>query len=298
MKKFIALFLVAVSSLAAARDIVTIVFAFGPGDNMATYNRALAEEANRIQSEYHFIFDTRPGAGSSIAAGYVKNNPSTILATSSAHFVRPVFYPKDSHRVEDFRSILPQCDAPMAVASIRYRSWPEVPHNLPLNIGITGLGAVSHLVATQIVSKYPNIQIIPFKSPSESILALLSGQLDFNIGFAAEMQQFKDSGKLTIIGVTGNSGAYPALADVGFSEILRNMNNPQHLAVPITTAWEKFQQWRNILYRASKSKSVRDRYAIDECVPLDDMATDQLDSWYQGQITRWGKLGATVKLER
>ena len=91
MKKLLAILTIALSFAATAQENVTIYYAFSPADSMANYSRALAKEANRIQTKYNFISDTKPGAGNAIAANFVKANPNTILHTSSAFFVRPEF---------------------------------------------------------------------------------------------------------------------------------------------------------------------------------------------------------------
>ena len=122
MKKIITFVIFSLFSLSiVAKETVTIVFAFGPADSVANYGRSLADEANQIQNKYTFVFDTKPGAGNSIAANYVKNTPNTILATSSAFFIRPIFYPNESYDISEFRELMPQCEAPMVIATQKYK---------------------------------------------------------------------------------------------------------------------------------------------------------------------------------
>lgn len=286
------------SSASWAKETVTIVFAFGPGDNVANYSRALIAEANRIQNNYTFIFEAKPGAGGTIAANHVAKTPNSILATSAAFFVRPTVYPNDSHRVGDFRSILPQCEAPMAIGSGRYARIQDIPADQPLTIGIGGLGAVSHIVALEFKQKFVNTTIVPFKSPVDSTAAVVGRQIDFNVGFAGEMEQFMETKGLKILGQTGNNPKrYPVLGNDGLPSVLKEMNNPQHLVVPSNIPEERFQAWRRILYNAAKSPQVKERYAADFCEPLDHLDDRAIAQWYTVQSQRWHRLAAAVKLD-
>ena len=123
MKKtltFLTICLILIGSNVSARETVTIVYAFSPADTMARYSRTLVDEANRIQDRYNFIFDTKPGAGNALATNHVKNNTNHILATSSAFFIRPVLYPGQSYEITEFRPLMPQCDSPMGIASVKW----------------------------------------------------------------------------------------------------------------------------------------------------------------------------------
>lgn len=303
MKKLLALLLAAcVITSAHAKETVTIVYAFSPADTMANYSRSLVNEANKIQDKYTFIFDTKPGAGNAIAANYVKNTPNTILATSSAFFVRPNFYPNESYNINDFKELMPQCDAPLGVASVKYKSWNDVPTDKRLNIGVSGLGVTTHLTATQVVSKYPNLQVVPFKSTNESILSLVGGFTDIHIGFLGESETWGSSTsktKVYILGTTGNKvvNKHTTLVSQGFPAMLGRMNAPHHLVIPNTVSTGKFIEWREILVKAAKAKSVTNSYAIDHCEPMSDMEDDRIQPWYNAQAATWKKLSTGVKLD-
>ena len=106
MKKLLSVLLFAAALTTQAKDTVTIVYAWSPSDSIANMDRTLADEANKLQNKYTFIFDAKPGAGGSIAANYVAATPNTILATSSAFFVRPNVYPTESHDITAFKEVL------------------------------------------------------------------------------------------------------------------------------------------------------------------------------------------------
>jgi tripartite-type tricarboxylate transporter receptor subunit TctC len=299
MKKILAVVLSLLALSAQAGETITIIYGFSAADTMANYSRTLVEEANKIQKKYTFIFDVKPGAGNSIAANYVKNTPNTILATSGAFFVRPIFYPNESYSVNDFREIMPQCNAPMSVASVKYKSWKEVPTDRPLNIGTSGLGVVSHLTASQIIKKYPNAIVVPFKSTSDGLLALVGGQVDLTVGFIGVQEKWADGKvKVNILGTTGaGSNGHPTLTSAGFSKILGSADNPHHLVVPNRFPEDKFKEIRAILFKAADSKSVRDSYAVDYCAVLDRNSDSNIQPWYNKQISMWSQLSSGVTLK-
>lgn len=302
MKKILTTLALLFSFTVSAGEVVTILYSWSPGDNMATSARVLAEEANKIQNKYFFIFDTKQGAGGAVAASYVQNHPDTILSTSSAFFIRPIFYPNENYEVEKFQEILPQCDTPVGVASVKFNSWKEIPKDRPVTVGISGLGGTIHLIALQLLKKYPNIQIVPFKSTNESLLALVGGQIDLHVGFYGEESQWLNDSKnkLTILGVTGPKPIQntSTLVSQGFPTVLAETSVPHHLVVPKTTSPEKFQEWRNILAQAAHSKAVQDSYFIDYSQSLDQIPDNKIQIWFENQKSKWKKLASTVQLEK
>jgi len=304
MKKIISmLLLLACMSSAWAKETITVVYAFTVSDTMANYSRTLIEEANKAQDKYVFVLEAKPGAGGSIASRHVANTPNTILATSGAFFVRPNFFPNESHKLEDFRELLVQSSAPMSASSVKYKSWKEIPADAPINIGVSGLGVVSHLSAVQIKTKFPNATIVPFKSTTDALLSMLGGNLDIAIGFMGEQEKWSDQktpdGKsVTILGITGpkSVNGRPTYVSAGFPQVFTKMNNPNHLVVPKTMPEAQFKELREILYKASKAKTVTQSYEVDFGSAA-DVSTAKLDAWYAEQAEHWAKVSEVAKAQ-
>ena len=164
MKKTLAAALMAVTALTAvAKENIVIYYSWSASDTAANFHRVLADEANKIQDRYNFVFDVKPGAGGSIAANHVLNQPNAVLATASAFFIRPNFFPNESHDISKFQELFPQCSAPAVITSKKYKTWADVPTDKPVTIGMSGMGTTTHLIAAQIAKKYPNLTIVPFK---------------------------------------------------------------------------------------------------------------------------------------
>lgn len=281
-----------------AREIVTVVYPWGMGDPMANYSRTLIEVANRQQDKFVFVLENRPGAGGSIAAKHVQNNANTILAGSTAFFVRPNFYPELSHDISQFQPLMAQCTVPMVITSSKYRSWQEIPPDATLLIGVSGLGATTHLIALQIKQKYPNATAIPYKSTQDSTLDLAGARIDLNVGFPQEVAGWIAEGKAFGLGVTGTRlvNNIVTMSSLGYRNMDR-MGNGHSLIVNRQTPPSKYQEWRRILLQASKDPMVRNSYAVDHCVAMDfDQA--QTDRWFQQQILFWREQAKSVELPK
>jgi len=302
MKKLIAIILATLSFTAAARENITLTYSWGAGDNAANFYRALVAEANKLQNQYTFLFEPKPGAGGTVAANLVSNNPNNMLwINSSAGFIRPNLFPAESHRMEDFRSILPMCISPFVISSVKYKSWKDVPRDAQLSIGMSGMGTTTHLVSLQIAKNYPNLTVVPFKSTSEALLGVLSGTVDFSVGFHGDSEQYTVPGSVKQVYWLGQTGrnsikGTELLANQGFSRDLLDMSTPQQIFASRKLSQERFDGIRKILVEASRAQSVRDANAADNCVPNNQMPDNQLDAWFNGQVAQWKRLTQNVKV--
>lgn len=303
MKKLLSAVLLSVlAGLAQARENIVIYYAWGPGDSVANYHRTLAAESNKIQDKYNFIFDTKPGAGGAIASNHVLKESNAILAHSTAFFVRPVVYPNESYDLTKFKSQYVHCMAPMAVTSTKFKSWSEVPANTKATVGISGLGVTTHLAALEMQGKFPNLNIVPFKSTTDSMLSMVSGQTDFHIGFISEAEQWSKENtnsprKVNVLGITGNKvvNGYQPLVRQGFPDTFASMNVGHHLLVPVVTSDAKRKEIYDIFAKAAQTPSVRAAYAVDYCEPQSVQYND-LGKFFDFHTGYWKKLAEKVKL--
>lgn len=300
MKKLITSLVLSLAALSAvAKENITLIYSWTPSDPAANFYRTLAESANKMQDKYNFVFDTKPGAGGAVAAKYVEANPTTtILANSSALFIRPIFFPADSHEAGSFRSIMPMCIAPMLITSAKYKTWADVPKDAPLSIGISGLGTTTHLVATQIVEKYPSTLIVPFKSTSEALVSVLGGQTDFAVSFTGDVQGFAKSQDhpIYVLGTTGThtvAGAQPLIKQ-GFPAALQDMSSMQQIFVSRKFPEDKFKEVREIFVKAATTQIVKDANAVDSCIPNNQLADKELDNWFNFQLVHWRRISTPI----
>jgi tripartite-type tricarboxylate transporter receptor subunit TctC len=299
VKKFIVATAVALASFASqASQTLTIIWPFGIGDTQAQYSRSLVEELNKQQKKYNFILENKPGAGATIGARHVAATPNSVLSASTAFFVRPNFYPEESHSVADFRPLMTQCAAPMVIVSKKYRTWQEIDKSRPINIGISGMGATSHLMAMEIIKRYPNAQPVPYRGTREASLDVVAGNLDLSVAFLGEVEGFLDKGDLFALGISGRKPVrgVPTLESQGFAGV-GEVVNMHSLQVPKTMPAEQYNELRDMVMRAARADSVQKAYAVDYCEPsnLDSVATQR---WFDGQVALWKRLSQGVKLAK
>lgn len=299
MKKLLSLLLATFALSALARENITIYYSWSASDTAANFHRVLADEANKIQDRYNFIFDVKPGAGGSIAANYVLNQPNAVLATASAFFIRPNFFPNESHDIAKFQELFPQCSAPAVITSKKYRTWADVPTDRPVTIGMSGMGTTTHLIAAQIAKKYSNLTIVPFKSTSEAILSVLSDSTDMAVNFMGDSAQYVETNRLNVLGVTGPKtvGGVRPLSSQGFTKDLDVMDVPAQLLVPTLFPEAKAREIRAIFLQAGKRQAVLDSYKPDFCQSNNQMADRDIQLWYVKQTQDWRRLTQGVSLK-
>jgi tripartite-type tricarboxylate transporter receptor subunit TctC len=193
--------------------------------------------------------------------------------------------------------------APMAITSTKYTKWTDVPPAAKVSVGISGLGVTTHLAAIEMQKRFPNLNIIPFKSTNDSMLSMVAGQTDFHIGFISEAEQWsKDNSradrKVSVLGITGSKvvNGYTPLARQGFDASFADMNVGHHMLLPASVDDAKRKEFHEIFTRAAKTDSVRTAYAVDYCEPQ-SVAYDGLEKFFAFHTAYWKKLASAVKLD-
>lgn len=284
-----------------ARQIITIVYPF-PNESITNIYRLMAAEANRVQDKYTFVVDIKPGAGGSIAANHVLNTPNTVLAHTTAFFVRPNVFPRESYDITHFRSQYVLCQAPMAVTSSKYRSWSEVPRRGAVTIGTSGLGVTSHLVSLVLAETVTNLEIVPFKSTTEAMASMMGGFIDLHIGFISEIEQWRNptgtaDRKINILGITGprTVAQNQPLANQGFSNMLSNMTLIVHVVIPAKLPAAQRREFYEIFDQAAQSNSVKTAMSNDYCA-TQRVKIESLDQFFETQVDTWRRLSSQVRL--
>jgi len=282
---------------ASAKETITILYAFNPNDTTGNYSRILSDEANKIQDKYTFIYDAKPGAGGTLATNDSLNKPNTILHHSTAFFVRPNIFPNESWDINKFREQFVYCVAPLVVAGSTVTSWKEVSEKQSVTIGISGLGVTTHLMAAELQKKYPNLNIIPFKSTTDAMLSMFSKQTDLAIGFTGEVRQWAETKKVTVLGITGPTSApgFPTLASQGFDSVFTQMRVGQHFLVPKTWSEDKSKEVYDILTTAAKTPRLSEAFKEDLCAPQPTAYKD-LDKFFNFHTEYWKKLSVGIKI--
>jgi len=201
MKKILLLIaLILVTALAQAQLTVQVIWPFDPGANHASIVRALIDNANKTQNKYQFVFVNKSGAGGIIAANAVLNSTElTLLANSSSFYTAPYLL-KESYDTDQFKIITEICsDRPLAVYTKNLNIFNG--NKKEVTVGIVP-GTVFSLL-TNIINRNENgvkILEIPYKGTNQSLIDLLSNNLDANVNWLSVSNSQQD---LKILGITG-----------------------------------------------------------------------------------------------
>jgi len=277
--------LVAASSF--AQQSVPIVWPFAPGSNQANFARAIVEEANKQQTKYVFHFENKPGAGGSIAANYVANyNGIALLHSNSSFFVRPVYYPNESHKVSDFTPVVIQCTGqPFVVVSSKYKSLAELRSQDKLNMGVV-TGSLTEALGRELKTNLPKADVVfvGYNNSLQPTQEMIGGTLDLNVDLPANLVQWIENGRANVIGSSGtrdypNVRTFHSQGIKGFENLVSNYQ----LLAKAGTDPAVVQELHVILRKTIKDSSrLAALYKADYCTQVDvDLKTsnEMYDRW-------------------
>ena len=273
---------------AYAQTSVPIVWPFAPGSNQANFARAIIEEANKQQNKYVFYFENKVGAGGAIAANYVTNyNGVALLHSSSTFFVRPVYYPNESHKVSDFVPVAIQCTGqPFVIVGAKYRNIAELRGQNKLSTGVI-LGSLTEALARALKVNLPqniDVAFVGYQNSLQPTQDLLGGTLDLNVALPMDVMQWIENGKAHVIGISGtkdfaNMRSFSSQGIRGFEDLVANY----HLLASAKTDPAVVQELHIILRKAIKDSSkLATLYKADYCTQVDvDLKTsnEMYDRW-------------------
>jgi tripartite-type tricarboxylate transporter receptor subunit TctC len=292
VKAMIASIIFVCASANAAQNI-EVAWGFNLSGITANHIRFLVDEANRLQSDYRFIFLPKPGAGGAISTNYASNaNAPTILAISVSYFIRPNLFTNNPYDMTAFKPLAGICTTPPVVYSKNYKSFKEIPLDAKINIAVTGLGANTHLTALEIQKKYKNANIIPYQGSIQAIIDAAAGRLDMGVAFIGDVRQHIESGTLNSIGVGGNKAVFntPTLKSQGIDGAEGIMQSFFLLSNSHVTN-EMSEKFKEIFAKAKQGTQVQNNFNVDFCTEF-----DVSDTWYKQQQQYWKSITKDVKV--
>jgi tripartite-type tricarboxylate transporter receptor subunit TctC len=278
---------------ANASQIIEVVWPYNSNGVTANHIRFLVDEANVIQSEYKFIFINKPGAAGAISAGYVANrNAPAILATGSNYFIRLSLFSNNPYEITKFKPLVGLCYSAAIVYSKKYSSFKDIPLDANINIGVTGLGANTHLVALKIQKKYKNANIVPYQGSAQSIIDASAGRLDMGIAFIGDIRQHVESGLLNNIALSGNKVLFntPTLKSQGIDGT-ESIVQPFFLLSNTHVTNEMHEKFKEIFSKAKRGTYVQNNYTLDFCTEYDIS-----DTWYKQQEQYWKSITKDIEV--
>ena len=204
---------------------VTVIVPFSAGGPVDTDTRKYAAKLSEIIGQ-PVVVDYKPGAGTSIGAGYVakaKPDGYTLLSDSSAFAVFPAFYKdlkfdpiKDLVPITMMNELVSVIMVPPASPMKNFSEYLAYVRAYPgkLSYGTSGVGDVSHLSMVWMHSMAgAKVTFVPYKGNGPMMVDLLAGRVDAGSASLVQALPHIRSGKLRPLAVRGARRVKP-LPDV------------------------------------------------------------------------------------
>ncbi len=255
--------------------VITIVVPYTAGGSSDALARLLGQQL-ATQFGQPVIVENKPGAGATIGTDAVARaapDGHTVLLADTAQTTAPAMYrrlPYDA--VKSFRAVGMVGVTPAMLFTAQQSSLRTVKDMLDVQktrpdgftIGV-GSGTASQLVSELFqIQSGVKLQMIPYKGASQTIIDVLSGQIDLVFTNPASAAQYLQSGKMKAIGVTGprRDPAFPDLATFG-EQGVSDMNVAYWFALllPSGASDAIVQRWEKELATALAAPAVKRRLA-------------------------------------
>ncbi len=209
-----------------------VPFAVGGANDLMA--RAAAEGAAKLLGQA-IVIDNKPGAGATLGANIVAKSPAdgyTFLISAAGVISNSMIKKTMPYSDSDLVPVVMIGVAPSVIlvpANAPYKDLKEFIAASKTGQGFhwatAGTGSTPHFVAGLLLTKYgAKIDIVPYKSGSESITAVMGDQVEATSEASIVVLPFLRSGKLKALATTWTKriAAYPQLttaAEQGFPEI-------------------------------------------------------------------------------
>lgn len=194
---------------------IRFVVPMAPGGAVDSVSRAVAHALSKKMGQT-VVVDNKPGAGGSIAAGFVSNAApdgyTVFVADTGQLSINPFLYKKLPYDTsKGFVAVTDAVAAPLYLAvnaDLPIKTVQELvayakTAKEPLAYGSVGVGSVHHLGMELLVSKTGiKATHIPFKGASQSAVALASGEVHMALSAMPSLKPLVTAGKVRILGVT------------------------------------------------------------------------------------------------
>lgn len=200
---------------------VIVGFPEGGGPNVVAH--IVGEHLSERLSQ-QFIIESRPGAGSSIAAQYVATAPAdgyTLLMATGANAVNASLYAHlNFDFVHDFAPVAIIVNVPFLLVvnpSLPIETFPEFiayakAHPGKINIASPGIGTTPHL-AIELLKMDAHVDVVHVPYRASYVADLLGGQVQAAVSTITQVIEFVRQGKLRALAVTSTTRS-EALLDI------------------------------------------------------------------------------------
>ena len=265
---------------------IRLIVPYAPGGPLDVTARALAEQVK--DSLGTVIVENKPGAGGNIGSGYVATatqDASAIgLAAAATHAINPWLFSKMPYdAAKDFAPITQMVRVPNVLvmnadtaARLKINTLADLiayakRNPGQLNYGSGGNGSAGHLAGEMFKQGAGVFAVhIPYNGANPAQLALVSGQVDFNIDNLASAAANIKAGKLKALAVT-TAKRSPMLPGVpAMAETLKGfeVDTWWGLVAPAGTPKDVIDKLNTAFTAALKSPETQQRFAMLMAEPV------------------------------
>jgi tripartite-type tricarboxylate transporter receptor subunit TctC len=300
---------------AAAQDFpdraLRIVHGFGAGGNADTVSRIMAEEMSKTFGQ-PVVVESRPGAGGTVASGYVsKEDPDgyTMQLMVGGHAVAAALYsslPYESVDGFTFISTLGQFPFMVAARSGEYESIGaliEAAKASPgsIKIGHSGVGSTQHLTGELLALRTgAEFLHIPYKGGAAASTALMGGEVDVVIDTGTVIRPQAEAGVYDILAITSGE-RWPDAPDLPtVSETVAegfDVVSWTGIGMPAGVPDDIAATIRGAVHDALAAPAVNDMIASLGAKPSPSSGED-MTALIEGQIAVWTDVFSTAGIEK
>lgn len=276
---------------------------FIPTSTQALYTKQILIEANKLQTKYEFLFEPAPGAGGLLSVQKTlkdnKDGQFSLLAHTSAFFIRPVLYPKDQY-LDQFKPVMVIAKSNAGLVVNSKQTLDEIVARKKISFGTAGAGSLTHLYAELFVKELKrqgrdvDAVMVHFKSAPEAFVAVTGGHVDATFDFTGNLARTA-SPLVKVYGVTGREATLaPTLSSLGFQETGSLQNVFAFYAAADTPA-AVISEIQELFLKAEKAETVQRLYQIDQATKEQRFTQPgDLSNWYQQMIREFARAGRGV----
>ncbi len=282
---------------------VRVVVPFGPGGGTDIQGRLLGKKFYESMGQT-FVIDNRAGAAGLIGSEQVVKSPPdgyTVLFTTASLSVNVTLY-KKSLAFDPVKGLAPVSwisSVPLVLVthpSVPARSVKDfialVKKSGKLNAGNNGAGTTSYL-AVEMLKQATGASMVnvSYKGGGPAIIALISGEVDFEFGTALAVASHVASGKVRAIAVTTAkpAKAYPNLPTMTSLYPGFDVDNWYAMFMPAGTPKPIVDKLNAEILKALKAPDVQEFMAKEGGEPVGS-TPEELAAMFMREITKYAKV--------
>ncbi len=282
---------------------VRVIVPFGPGGGTDIQGRLLGKKFYESMGQT-FVVDNRAGAAGLIGAEQTVKAPPdgyTVLFTTASLAVNVTLY-KKSLTFDPLKDLTPVCwisSVPLVLVthpSVPVKSVKDLialaKKTGKLNAGNNGAGTTSFL-AVEMLKQATGASMVnvSYKGGGPAIIALISGEVDFEFATALAAKPHIDSGKVKAIAVTTAkpAKAYPSLPTMNSMYPGFDVDNWYAMFMPAGTPKPIVDKLNSEILKALKAADVLDFMTKEGGEPVGS-TPEELTAMFRREITKYAKV--------